>query len=198
MPLGPRTRTAILIAVALAIPIIPFALIGELPGERWLSATDDSALLFGLTGAGLLALDVLLPIPSSIVGTMLGGRLGLGAGLGWTFLGLTAGNLIGYAVGRLMLRRLGEELPKTPTLVALFLTRPVPVFAEAVTVAAGAGGVRIGRFLAVSMAGNAIYAFVLAANGAALLPARWTGLGLLLPMSLPVAAWLLWRRYGQA
>ena len=63
------TRISFVILLSILIPIIPFVIIGELPGERWLSATDDNALLFGITGMGLLTSDVLLPIPSSIVGT---------------------------------------------------------------------------------------------------------------------------------
>ena len=41
----------------LVIPILPFAVIGELSGEQWLSRTDDNGLLFGLTGGALLAGD---------------------------------------------------------------------------------------------------------------------------------------------
>ena len=74
------------------IPIVPFVVIGELPGERWLSATDGSALVFAFTGGGLLTLDVLLPIPSSIVIALMGGRLGFYAGWFSAWLGLTAGN----------------------------------------------------------------------------------------------------------
>ena len=62
----PAVRLTVVILLAILIPIVPFALIGELPGERWLSATDEDALLFAITGGGLLAADVLLPIPSSI------------------------------------------------------------------------------------------------------------------------------------
>ena len=69
-------RSVLIIAAALCIPLVPFFIIGEMPGERWLSAADEHAGLFALAGAGLLAIDVLLPVPSSIVGTMLGARLG--------------------------------------------------------------------------------------------------------------------------
>jgi len=41
-----------LIATSLLIPIVPFVLVGELPGERWLS---------GWAGAGLI-LPMLLPV----------------------------------------------------------------------------------------------------------------------------------------
>jgi hypothetical protein len=57
---------------------------------------------------------------------------------------------------------------------------------------------RLGPFLAASAAGNAVYALALAGNGATLLPQALAGPGLILPMALPVVAWLLWRRLGQA
>jgi uncharacterized membrane protein YdjX (TVP38/TMEM64 family) len=192
---SPKARGVLVILIALLIPIVPFAVIGELPGEQWLSATDEDSFLFGLTGAGLLTADVLIPIPSSIVGTMLGARLGFLAGFLWCLAGLVLGNLIGYLAGRLLLARLAERLPKAPTLVALFLSRPVPVFAEAVTFTAGAERMPLPPFLAVSAAGNALYAAALAGNGAALLPGALAGPGLVLPMLLPVLAWWAWRRW---
>jgi hypothetical protein len=53
----------LVLACAGLVPLVPFAVLGELPGERWLSAQGGDALRFGATGAALLALDVLLPIP---------------------------------------------------------------------------------------------------------------------------------------
>ncbi len=186
-------RLVVLLVITLLIPVLPFLAVGELPGERWLSAQDDDAMLFGATGAGLLAADVLLPVPATIVGTLLGARLGLLSGWAWAWAGLVAGNLIGYALGRLALSRLAGDLPQTPTLVALMVSRPVPILAEAVTFAAGAARMRLAPFLAASVAANGVFAGALAANGAALLPTEWLGPGLILPMLLPVVAWLIWR-----
>ena len=188
------TRLSLVILTAILIPIIPFLIIGELPGERWLSANDDNAFLFGLTGSALLAADVLLPIPSSIVGTMLGARLGLLPGLFWCWAGLVIGNSVGYLTGRLLLSRFAPDIPQTPTLLLLFASRPVPVLAEAVTFTAGAEKVSFYKFLMVTITGNGLYSLALAGNGAALLPEALTGPGLILPMLLPVAAWVLWRR----
>ena len=188
-------RLVTVIVLALLVPIVPFVVIGELPGERWLSARDDDAALFGATGAGLLAADVLLPVPSSIVGTLLGARLGTAAGFLWAWLGMMAGSLAGYAAGRLVRRALPAEAPAAPTLALLFLSRPVPVLAEATTIAAGVTRTPLASFAGVVALGNGILALALAANGAALLPAALAGPGLILPMALPVAGWLLWRRH---
>lgn len=190
-------RLAILIAITLLIPIIPFAIVGELPGEQWLSASDNNALQFGLAGTAILAADVLLPIPSSIVGSLLGARLGFIPGWACAWLGLVIGNLAGYVTGRVLLARLAPTLPQTPTALVLFASRPVPVLAEAVTFAAGAGQMPLMPFFGISAAGSGFYALALAGNGAALLPDALIGPGLVIPMALPVIGWLAWRRLAR-
>jgi len=150
-------------------------------------------MTFALAGAGLLAADALLPVPSSIVGTMLGGRLGFGAGALAAFVGMMTGQVLAYATSRWLLRGRTGTLPAAPTLAVVFLSRPVPVLAEAVAIAAGAARVSWPQFLLACGAGNLIYAAALALNGAELLTGHLLGPGLVLPMLLPVAAWLLWR-----
>ncbi|MDH5674372.1 MAG: hypothetical protein OEZ06_19760 [Myxococcales bacterium] len=190
---GHRGRLLWVLTVALLLPIVPFVAIGELPGDRWLEASGDDALVFGLSGAGLLCLDVLLPIPSSVIGSLLGGRLGFWTGFGFGFAGLCLGNLVGYGLGRLLPARWATELPAAPSALVVFFSRPVPVLAEAAALAAGAERMPLLRFALAAAAGNLVYAGAMAGNGAALLPAGLTGPGLLAPMALPVLAWLSWR-----
>ncbi len=188
-------RQLVVIITALLIPILPFVIIGELPGERWLSAVDDNALLFGLTGSGLLALDIFLPIPSSILGTILGARLGFWPGTLCTWTGLVAGNLLGFAVARFASGRFRSWMPafpKTTTQALVFLSRPVPIVAEAVSFAAGATRMPVLHFFLLSAAGNAIYAVVLCGSAAAFVPDALVGPGLVVPMLLPVLAWGGW------
>lgn len=189
------SRLFAITAAALLVPIVPYVVIGELPGDRWLSASDTNAWLFSLASAGLLASDVLLPVPSSIVGTLAGARLGFIAGWPCVWLGLTLGHVIGFLAGRLALGGLGAHAPKAPTLLILFASRPVPILAEATTIVAGAAGTRFWPFLAVCGAGNALYALALAGNGTALLPEAWIGWGLAIPLSVPAIGWLVWRRF---
>lgn len=191
-------KAALIIAAALCVPVLPFLVIGELPGERWLSASDGNATLFAFTGALLLAVDVLLPIPSSLVGTMLGARLGFWPGFAASFAGLMTGQLAVYALSRGLLRRRVGALPAAPTLAALFLSRPVPVLAEALAIAAGAARLRWPQFLLACGGGNVVYAAALALNGAQILSGDLLGPGLLLPMALPVAGWLIWRKLRRA
>lgn len=189
-------RQLIVIIAALLVPIAPFVVIGELPGDRWLSAADDNALLFGLSGTALLAADILIPIPSSILGTLLGARLGFWPGFLCTFGGLLAGNLVGFSLARYASQGLRNWLPPFPattTQAIVFLSRPVPVLAEAVALAAGTTRMPFMRFVALAGAGNLLYAAVLCGNGAAFLPQSIVGPGLVVPMLLPVIAWASWQ-----
>lgn len=187
------SRLSLIIIVALLVPIVPFAIIGELPGEQWLSAQDDNAVTFAVAGSLILLLDIVLPLPSSIIGTLMGARLGFWAGFATVWLGLTAGHCLGYLLARLALKRVDATMSEVPTLLVVFLSRPVPILAEAMSLAAGAGAVPFSHFLIACTAGNAIYAGVLAGNGAALLPDALLGPGLFIPMLLPVIAWLIWQ-----
>jgi uncharacterized membrane protein YdjX (TVP38/TMEM64 family) len=193
MPRNGR-QFALIIAAAVCVSSLPFLLVGELPGERWLSANDDHAMRFALAGAGLLAADVLLPVPSSIVGTMLGARLGFGAGFVAAFAGLMVGQSAAYLASRGLVRRRNVELPAAPALAVVFLSRPVPVLAEVVVLSAGATRVNGLQFLLACGSGNLIYAGALALNGAQVVPDALIGPGLLVPMLMPAAAWLIWRR----
>ena len=46
-----KNRHWLILVTAILIPVVPFIVIGELPGEKWLSAVGDNNLLFGITGA---------------------------------------------------------------------------------------------------------------------------------------------------
>lgn len=183
------------LVTTLAVPLIPFLAVGELPGQRWLQSAGASGLGVGAAGAGLLAMDVLLPIPSSIVGTLLGARLGVTAGFAWACAGLVLGHMLGFALGRLWPARFAPTVAKAPTGWVIFLSRPVPVFAEAVALAAGATRVPLRTYALWCVGGDALYAIVLAANGARFLPNNMVLWALLLPMGLPAISWLGWKAW---
>ena len=96
-----RRTGLLLLGVCVAI-IVPFVLwqepieaffhdFGALEGQaRWLSA----AILFGA-----LALDIFLPVPSSLVSTLFGMLLGVGWGWLGSFLAMNVSAAIGYWLG---------------------------------------------------------------------------------------------------
>lgn len=141
----PLFRLLALIAVVLAIPILPFVGFGGTLEPRmaaWLNANLSPGAVAGSV-IGLLATDILLPVPSSVVSTFSGRMLGFWGGTAASWLGMTLGAALAFglvrAFGRPLARRLAgpEELDRLDALSARFgplvlvLARPVPVFAEA-------------------------------------------------------------------
>jgi len=198
-PSGSYWRLLGLVAVAAVLLSLPFVLVGELPGERWLSAADARAPVFAGVGVLLLATDVLLPVPSSAVGLMLGARLGLGIGFACCWLGLITGHVIGYGLGRLAPGRWAPPAPSAPSLLGVFLSRPLPVLAEALAVSAGATRMPVQHFLASAALGDAVYAAVLSAAGAELLSTGSYLTALAVPLLLiAVAGWVVKRWFGRS
>jgi uncharacterized membrane protein YdjX (TVP38/TMEM64 family) len=172
-------RWAVVGVLVLAAILVPFALFEEAI-TAWATAFlgRPPSVLVGLVIAGLLASDVLLPVPSSLVGTAAGALLGwaVGAAVAWAgmMLGCALGWLLGRSAGRAGLRRfVGEaELTRAEALArrfgdaALLVSRPVPVLAEASVLFAGACALPFGRMLALTALSNAGIALVYAALGA--------------------------------
>ncbi len=204
------SRWAVLLALLLALILLPWALAADQLASATVAAAAALAqrpgLLFALVVA-LLALDPLLPVPSSIVAVAAGGGLGLGAGGGAIFIGLMAGCVLGHALGRWPGRALAARVLGAEQLaglaahasrigpLALLCSRPVPVVAEAVMILAGAAGLPLARVALHCAPANAALALVWAGAGAAAstgqaLPAL---LAALLVPALAHAAWPLLR-----
>ena len=210
-------RHAPALAAVLAIVLLPFAIAGRHADAfvtQMLAGAADRPIVAAAVIAGALAADALLPVPSSLVATAAGYLLGFARGALASFAGLTAGSLIGYAVGRFALPPLGNTvgrfaMPPRGDTVGRFalpslgnpgrrwgdwlvaVTRPVPVLAESATLLAGACRFPLRRFLAVSALSNLCVAIVYAVAGA--LSATWHAptLALLAACGLPAAALLL-------
>jgi uncharacterized membrane protein YdjX (TVP38/TMEM64 family) len=201
-------RWILTVVLLLAFILVPWLLFDEaitrMVGTAFASPAAHGPLA-ALLIVALLALDVLLPIPSSLVSVAAGALFGwlLGGLLIW--LGMSLGCLLGYwlgaQAGRPLVRRLlGEaELEKAMRLSgrvdgpALALTRAVPVLAEATTLAAGAAGAPLDRFLVVTSLANAGIAAVYAGVGAAALSEGSFLLAFAAAVGLPAAGWLLAR-----
>jgi 3-dehydroquinate synthase len=193
----------------LAFILVPFVIWeAELNAwsEAWLRRSETRGVV-AVAVALLLVLDVLLPIPSSIVAAV--GVVALGPVLGAAsiWLGMSGGAALGYALGksggRTLVRKLvGErELSRAERLASRFgtgvlvVSRGVPVLAEASTLLAGALAVPVGRFALVVALSNLGLALAYA------LLARVTSLaagGFVLPFALgilvPALALLVLRR----
>jgi len=176
---APRMRMFWLVVALFAAILVPFFLFGDyfealaaLAVEHRLSVTLAVVVI-----GGLLALDVFLPVPSSVVSAAAGALLGFFWGAAVVWAGMTVSCVLGYLVGARsvsLTRRLVGEVSlaraagaaRRHGLVALALCRPVPVLAEASVVVAGATRVRPGRFLFVCAWSNLGVAVVYAGIGA--------------------------------
>lgn len=178
-------RWAVLGVLLLAAIIVPFVVWEDALtalSHRWLDS-EANRMIVAVLAALLLALDLVLPIPSSFVSAGVVAAIGpvLGAVAIWT--GMSVGALAGYALGRsggtpLVERFVGRsELERAERLMARFgsavlvVCRGVPVLAEASVVVAGAARMRFSTFVWVTGAAN----LGLAAAYALLSSAGWGG-----------------------
>ena len=196
-----RRTTRLLLALtlaAVAVPLVPFLLFGTRLDHivsRWLEPRPTAAVL-ALVEVAVLAADLLLPVPSSMVATLGGAELGIALGTCCAWLGMTAGSLAGWWLGKTAgsSRASARQQHRLGPLLVI-LSRPLPLVAEAAALVAGAAGMRLRDFFAAVAAGNLAIAFVWTAAGA--LGARADSLQWMLALSLalPVAAsWLVARR----
>ncbi|HUQ91003.1 MAG TPA: VTT domain-containing protein [Bryobacteraceae bacterium] len=165
----PALRWTIIGIVTLAAILIPFVLFEDRMNAWSEGLTRPNLPPAAIAGAVvlLLVLDVLLPIPSSIVSTAAGAGLGFLAGCAASTAGLTGGSLLGYALGRrfglpLIRRTVGErdlqhlsERFHRGAAWALVALRPVPVLAEASGLFAGVTAVPLPLYIAVTTLSNA-------------------------------------------
>lgn len=174
-------RWLLLCTAILAIILIPFFLFGDRI-ETWtdnflLSASDQSGWIAMVLGS-LLASDILLPVPSSMVSTAAGFFLGFMGGVFTSLAGMTvcciSGFLLGAKFGRPIACRLvgNNELKRLEKMSHRFgdwvivVSRPVPVLAEASVLFAGISRMPAYRFLLLSTLSNFGISAVYAAVGA--------------------------------
>ncbi len=171
----------------------------------WLSQEKWVA---GLAGVGLLVVDVLAPVPSSII--MMANGILFGA-LGGTLLSMTGGfgaALAGYWIGRrgdhVAKRWLGESALvrahlffERYGLMAVIVSRPVPILAEAVTIIAGISRMPAQKFYPAVLLGLLPTAAIYAVAGAYALEFRSGFYVFLAVMLLAGVVWVAGRKLMQ-
>src|SRR5262245_54269258 len=148
--------------VVLAVPIVPFLIFGQdrVEGalEHWRTKPPPPAIIAAAV-VGLLATDIFLPIPSSLVSTLAGWQLGAIGGAAASWIGMNLGAAIGFALARRFGQPLvawltrADDLSRTRLLAERFgpallvLGRGVPVLAEATVLLVGMHGLSWRQFL---------------------------------------------------
>jgi uncharacterized membrane protein YdjX (TVP38/TMEM64 family) len=196
-------RWALLIGLMFALIIIPF-LIFEKQFEAlgtWLAEGHASGWVSASIIAALLALDVFLPVPSSIVSTGAGVLLGFWRGAAVIWIGMTVGCAIGYAFGAgaagAARRMVGDDgLARASTIMdrhgswALVVCRPIPVLAESSVVFAGLVHSPVQSFVWMTTLSNLGIALAYAAVGAYAMEVQSFLLTFVAALALPGVAML--------
>ena len=172
-------RTLALLACVLLAIIVPFLLFGASINawtDRLVAQADSNRLATGTLLTLLLAVDILMPVPSSLVSTACGMTLGFWGGTCASFIGMSLSALAGYFMGRYASAYSEKLIGKDEVALlksfharhgvwVLLALRPVPVLAEASVLFCGLSGQPLPRVLAVASLGNAAVSAVYAAVG---------------------------------
>jgi uncharacterized membrane protein YdjX (TVP38/TMEM64 family) len=192
------TLLVLLVLLFILVPYFLFASQLEAWTEDVLEAAGDRSVLIAALLATVLAVDIVLPIPNSLVSTAAGFFLGFPAGTIVAWIGNTTSCILGYWLGSRFGRPVANRLVGADELErlegsadrlgdwVLVISRAVPVMGEASVLFAGMSRMPVRRFLFVIALSNlgmsAIYAavgayaaevntFLLAFFGAILVPA---------------------------
>lgn len=174
----PYRTLALLVAVFLVI-IVPFCFFGEAV-NAWTARLIEHAHAHPLQTGSLLTLllaaDILIPVPSSLVSTACGMTLGFLGGTCASFIGMTlssaAGLLLGRSASTAAQRLIGpneitqlQSFHKRHGIWLLLALRPVPVLAETSVVFCGLARHSLPQALAVTSLGNVAVSATYAAVG---------------------------------
>ena len=165
---------------------------------------EHAGVLAGFAGVCSLVADVALPVPSSLVMIAHGALFGVVIGTLLSLVGSTGAALAGFAIGRRggpLLARLvsANERARVNRLLtrwgmlAIIVTRPVPLLAETTTIVVGSSPLGWGRMALAALAGSFPGALLYALTGA--VAARLQNGVLVFGLVLLVASsfWLLGR-----
>lgn len=195
---------AIFFALAVVF-LVPFLVWGG-GFEEWLSAEGAVGWLRGFgawawaAGMGLLALDIVLPIPGTVVMSALGLVYGAWWGGAISVAGSFCSGLIAYGACRSFGHRAAERIAGAESLAhaehffarhggwAVALSRWLPLMPEVVSCMAGLAHMRFGSFVTALLCGSLPLGFAFAAVGAA--GVEHPTLALALSALAPPALWL--------
>lgn len=196
-----------LLALVLLIPVVPFLLFHQqidVQIQDWLRQGPTPSMLIGWL-VGLLATDVFLPVPSSLVSTAAGAQLGWPVATLATWIGMNLGAVVGYVAGRScgsLAQRLADphDLEQMNRLAnqhgawLLVLTRALPLLAEATVLLMGINRLPWRRFLPPVVLSNLGVAIAYSALGHVSTENEWLPFALAVSVAIPLLVTLLVRR----
>lgn len=175
-------RTLLLIAAVAALIVASKLLVEDVLGINLEPAVANWLAQPGASGAfliiALLAADVFLPVPSSIIMVLSGAAFGVLWGAVFALVGSIAGEWLGFELvrkyGRQASRRIAndEDIDRVNYFferygaLAVIVTRPLPIVMETMSLVAGLSQMRREVFLAASFVGTTPIVLVYAYAGA--------------------------------
>lgn len=171
--------------------------------QRWIAQPGPGAAAAVI---GLLIVDIVVPIPSSVVMVLAGAVFGAVNGAILSLVGSLGCSVIGFELTRRFGRRASARLVGEDEIArlegtfarhgagAVFVTRPLPVVKETMSVVAGLSGMKRRTYLVAAAAGTIPEAVLYAYAGSAsrqmgnLMPA------VLILMAVAAAGWMFRRR----
>lgn len=166
---------------------------------------NRGGVLAAMLGVGLLVADVLLPVPSSLIMVAHGALFGILGGTLLSLAGCLGASLFGFWLGRRggrLLERLvspvererADYLLKRWGMLAIIVTRPVPLLAETIAIMAGTSRMDWGRAALAALLGSLPPSLLYALTGAS--AAKFQNTALVFVFVLLVAG-LFWM-FGRA
>lgn len=202
-------RAVVLVAALAAIVIVTKLIAEDLLGldlaaraTRWMATPGVGA---GSVIVGLLAVDILLPVPSSLVMVASGAVFGTAWGSVLSLVGSIGGEWLGFELvrryGRRASRRLvgDEELARlnqifaTHGAAAVVITRALPVVMETMSVVAGLSTMPRATFLAASLLGTAPIVVLYAYAGSVSRDAGSVVPAVIMVIAIAGAGWIWYR-----
>ena len=194
----------ILLVLALALLVaLPFAIWGDDAVLPWVEARSENAAWLVSSCVLILAIDAVLPVPTTLVIAYLAAEAGVTAGIVGGAVGLTCGVVLAWGLGQLAIGRLAprwfsaSELARIKDALqhragwTLIMLRPIPVAAETSVMIAGGSGMGLRRILLLTLAPNLAIAVIYSLAGQNSLTA--TVLSFVVTIGL---AYAIWRRTG--
>jgi uncharacterized membrane protein YdjX (TVP38/TMEM64 family) len=199
----------LIVFLILLIPIIPFMLFGHSIEQffaKW-QQNPPSAGVSAVAVFGLLASDILLPVPSSLVSTLGGSQLGWLWGTVVSFAGLNVGAALGCWLARTFGPRLAQRFAKQEDLEAMqnysekygailiVLTRALPILAEATVLLMGLNQLSWRRFLLPTILANLGIALGYSIFGEVAAEQEWLLIASAISVALPFGIAVVIRRW---
>lgn len=175
-----RIKWILLTIAIITLLLIPFILFGD-SLDNWTNIffqSEPSKLIASIVIGSLLSIDIVAPVPSSILSTAGGYFLGFIGGTFISLIGMTISCLIGYWIGDKFGRPAAErfadskEISRFESLQKkygdwiIIISRSVPVLAETSVLFAGMGHMKFNRFMLMAIISNLGISVVYAAVGA--------------------------------